>query len=76
LQTVIIRQFGAPEDCGDLVLDAFLGSGASLIAAERIGRRFRGLPRLPSLSDVPLCATSGTWHRAGNPTFAPTARTA
>ena len=28
---------------GDLVLDAFLGSGASLIAAERTGRRFRGV---------------------------------
>lgn len=28
---------------GDLVLDIFLGSGTSLIAAERVGRRFRGL---------------------------------
>ncbi len=28
---------------GDLVLDTFLGSGTTLIAAERCGRRFRGL---------------------------------
>jgi DNA modification methylase len=28
---------------GELVLDIFLGSGTSLIAAERVGRRFRGL---------------------------------
>lgn len=28
---------------GDLVLDVFLGSGTSLIAAERVGRRFRGI---------------------------------
>ena len=28
---------------GDLVLDIFLGSGTTLIAAERTGRRFRGL---------------------------------
>ncbi|WMS43452.1 DNA methyltransferase [Acuticoccus sp. MNP-M23] len=27
---------------GDLVLDLFLGSGTTLIAAERTGRRFRG----------------------------------
>ena len=28
---------------GDLVLDIFLGSGTTLIAAERSGRRFRGV---------------------------------
>lgn len=37
---------------GDLVLDAFLGSGASLIAAERIGRRFRGLDIDPLYVDL------------------------
>lgn len=37
---------------GDLVLDAFLGSGASLIAAERTGRRFRGLDIDPLYVDL------------------------
>ena len=36
----------------DLVLDAFLGSGASLIAAERTGRRFRGLDIDPLYVDL------------------------
>lgn len=37
---------------GDLVLDIFLGSGTSLIAAERTGRRFRGLDIDPAYVDV------------------------
>lgn len=37
---------------GDLVLDAFLGSGASLIAAERTGRRFRGMDIDPLYVDL------------------------
>lgn len=37
---------------GELVLDIFLGSGTSLIAAERIGRRFRGLDIDPGYVDV------------------------
>jgi DNA modification methylase len=37
---------------GDLVLDTFLGSGTTLIAAERIGRRFRGLDIDPAYVDV------------------------
>jgi DNA modification methylase len=37
---------------GDLVLDAFLGSGASLIAAERTGRRFRGVDIDPLYVDL------------------------
>jgi len=37
---------------GDLVFDMFLGSGTSLIAAERCGRRFRGCDIDPAYVDV------------------------
>jgi DNA modification methylase len=37
---------------GDLVLDIFLGSGTSLIASERTGRRFRGIDIDPAYVDV------------------------
>ena len=37
---------------GELVLDTFLGSGTTLIAAERSGRRFRGLDIDPAYVDV------------------------
>lgn len=37
---------------GDLVLDIFLGSGTSLIASERTGRRFRGVDIDPAYIDV------------------------
>ncbi len=37
---------------GDLVFDMFLGSGTSLIAAERTGRRFRGCDIDPAYIDV------------------------
>lgn len=37
---------------GELVLDTFLGSGTTLIAAERTGRRFRGLDIDPAYTDV------------------------
>lgn len=39
---------------GDLVLDIFLGSGTSLVAAERTGRRFRGLDIDPAYVDVAI----------------------
>jgi DNA modification methylase len=39
---------------GELVLDIFLGSGTSLIAAERVGRQFRGLDIDPAYVDVAL----------------------
>jgi DNA modification methylase len=39
---------------GDLVLDLFLGSGTTLLAAERVGRRFRGLEIDPKYVDVAL----------------------
>jgi DNA modification methylase len=37
---------------GDLVVDAFLGSGTTLIAAERVGRRCHGLEVDPLYVDV------------------------
>lgn len=39
---------------GELVLDIFLGSGTSLVAAERVGRRFRGLDIDPAYVDVAI----------------------
>ncbi len=39
---------------GDLVLDIFLGSGTSLLAAERCGRRFRGVELDPAYVDVAI----------------------
>src|SRR5882724_5634792 len=43
---------------GDLVLDLFLGSGTTLIAAERTGRRFRGLNIDPAYVDVAIARWS------------------
>ena len=37
-----------------LVLDIFLGSGTSLIAAERVGRRFRGVDIDPAYIDLAM----------------------
>jgi DNA modification methylase len=39
---------------GEVVLDIFLGSGTSLIAAERVGRRFCGLDLEPAYVDVAI----------------------
>ena len=39
---------------GELVLDRFLGSGTSLIAAERVGRAFCGLDIEPAYVDVAI----------------------
>ena len=39
---------------GELVLDIFLGSGTSLIAAERVRRRFRGLDIDPAYVDLAM----------------------
>jgi DNA modification methylase len=39
---------------GDLVFDMFLGSGTSLVAAERTGRRFRGCDIDPAYVDVAI----------------------
>ena len=39
---------------GELILDTFLGSGTTLIASERTGRRFRGLDVDPQYVDVAI----------------------
>lgn len=39
---------------GDLVLDLFLGSGTTLLAAERTGRRFRGIEIDPAYVDIAI----------------------
>jgi DNA modification methylase len=47
----------AMRDCttkGDVVLDPFLGSGTTLMAAEKIGRRARGLEFEPTYVDVAI----------------------
>ena len=47
----------AMRDCttkGDLVLDPFLGSGTTLMAAEKIGRRCYGLEYEPTFVDVAI----------------------
>jgi DNA modification methylase len=44
---------------GELVLDLFLGSGTTLVAAERVGRRFRGLDIDPAYVDVAIDRWTG-----------------
>ena len=44
---------------GDIALDIFLGSGTTLIAAERCGRRFRSVEIDPAYVDVAI----GRWER-------------
>ncbi|MDP9412535.1 MAG: site-specific DNA-methyltransferase [Pseudomonadota bacterium] len=39
---------------GDMVLDIFLGSGTTLIASERTGRKFRGIDIDPAYVDVAI----------------------
>src|ERR1700730_7704428 len=56
---------------GDLVLDVFLGSGTTLMAAERTGRRFRGLDIDPAYVDVAIerwSARTGLEPRLEEPT--------
>ena len=56
---------------GDFVLDLFLGSGTTLMAAERTGRRFRGLDIDPAYVDVAIerwSARTGLEPRLEGPT--------
>jgi DNA modification methylase len=48
----------AIKDCtrrDEIVLDSFCGSGATLLAAERVGRRGRGLEIDPIYVDLAIC---------------------
>jgi DNA modification methylase len=55
---------------GDIVLDAFLGSGTTVIAAERTGRRCRGVELDPAYVDTILrrwqALTGGSAHHAAS----------
>jgi len=60
-------------DCsarGDIVLDGFLGSGTTLIAAERTGRRCYGLELDPLFTDTIVRRwqklTGGSAHHAAS----------
>jgi DNA modification methylase len=47
----------AMRDCsrrGDIILDPFMGSGTTILAAERVGRRGYGLEIDPSYVDVTI----------------------
>ena len=50
---------------GELVLDIFLGSGTSLMAAERVGRVFRGLDIDPAYVDLAMTRWSELSENAG-----------
>lgn len=47
-----IRCVRACSRVGDIVLDPFMGSGTTLMAAESVGRRARGIELSPSFCDV------------------------
>ena len=46
------RFVGNSTKAGDIIFDGFLGSGTTLIAAEQLGRRCRGIEILPQYCDV------------------------
>lgn len=49
---LVTRAIGNSSRTGDIVLDPFLGSGTTLIAAEQLGRRCYGLEIEPKYCDV------------------------
>jgi DNA modification methylase len=49
---LVERAIGNSSRPGDLVLDPFLGSGTTMIAAERLGRRCYGMEIEPRYVDV------------------------
>ena len=56
---LVERAINNSSRAGDLVLDAFLGSGSTLIAAERTGRLCAGLELDPVYVDVAIAR----WER-------------
>ena len=53
------RAIANSSTAGDFFLDPFLGSGSTLIACERTGRRCAGIEIDPTYADVVL----GRWER-------------
>lgn len=60
LPSWFIRLFTKP---GDVVLDPFLGSGTSAVAAARMGRRFIGIEIQPEYCALARCALAGLAER-------------
>jgi DNA modification methylase len=48
------RPINNSSECGDIVVDFFLGSGTTLIAAEQLGRKCYGMEISPKYCDVIL----------------------
>jgi len=62
LPSWFIKLFTAP---GDLVLDPFLGSGTTAVAAQQLGRHYIGIEVVPEYVDVALKRLTGTSREAG-----------
>ena len=60
---------------GDIVLDPFLGSGSTLIAADRTGRVCRGVELDPLYVDVICAPLPGRYRQSGSPRREPARRT-
>ncbi len=56
---LVERALRNSSQASDVVLDLFLGSGSTLIAAERMGRQCAGLELDPTYVDVAV----GRWER-------------